>query len=155
MKLVSVLPSTNTESHGPSEPAGQTELSTVRNELNPKPPDSDVRAMRCRVLMRTSPPSHCSAFGLLGSSRSSLAVPMWNGGTGFPELTLRTMMSGEACELLLDRISVSPWKSPILPYTTTLSPMTRPRLAARFEPPVKTSMPVHGVLFAPTALFWM
>src|SRR2546429_512760 len=86
---VSLLPSMNTESDGAA-------LSTRRNALFwPRPPVREVRATWKVPTILTSEPSYCSRNVLVGVSLSCVVVPTKNGGSGLPELTLRTMKFGE------------------------------------------------------------
>src|SRR6516164_7272613 len=140
----SLLPSMNTESLGADE-------STSRNALFwPRPPVSDVRATLSVLgpvwLILTSEPSYPSKNTFVGSSFSCVVVPTKNGGSGLPELTLRTMKFGEPKLPFGASISSSPWKLSTFANSTTIEAPIAELYGAALVLTlwVKKSMPVVG-----------
>src|SRR4030095_15494721 len=82
--VVSLLPSTNTES------AGAPGLMTRNALFWPRPPVSDVRTTVSGPLIFTRQPSYCSKNVFVGSWFNCVVVPTKNGGSVFPDETLRT-----------------------------------------------------------------
>src|SRR5262249_39953847 len=103
----SVAPSMKMVSHG----ATVQPLSTTFMLKVPRPELGEpARTTRSLFRYLTRAPSHCSLVTPLGSSRTSPGiVATWNGGSGLPPLTMRTIGNGGVKALVLEeklRISV-------------------------------------------------
>src|SRR5437762_14379341 len=145
--VVSLLPSMNTESLG-------APLLTTRKELFVRsPPVSDVRATVSGPSILTRHCSYCSANVFVGSSLSCVVVPTKNGGSGFPDDTLRTTKFGAVKLLFAANTSEAFANSAVAANSTTIE-SPRAKLYGGtlvFTAWVKKSIPVNG----PPPVFWI
>src|SRR5215471_9188064 len=111
-----------------------------------RPPVSDVRTTVSGPLILMSEPSYCSKNEFVGSWFSWVVVPTKNGGSGLPELTLRTMKFGEPKLPFGASISRSPAKLSTLANSATIESPTAKLYGADFVLTlwVKKSMPWNG-----------